>query len=40
MRQDDQVVHGKARVVRLLAILVISALLFGGLYFAVQMLEA
>lgn len=43
----DQMKHDEAqttkryeRVIRLLAVLVISALLFGGLYFGIKMLEA
>ena len=40
MRQDEEVLHGKERVVRWLAIIIVSLLLFGGLYFAVQMLES
>ena len=39
MRQDQEELHGKERVVRYLTVLVVSVLLFGGLYFAVQMLE-
>jgi hypothetical protein len=40
MRQDELELHGKQRVVRWLAVVVIALVLFGGLYLAVQVLES
>ncbi len=40
MKHDDAIeVSRKERIVKVLAIAVLSVLLFGGLYFAVRMLE-
>jgi hypothetical protein len=40
IRQDERAeVNGRERAIRWIAITVISVLLFGGLYFAVRMLD-
>jgi hypothetical protein len=40
IRQDERAeVNGKERAMRYIAIAVISCLLFGGLYYAVRMLD-